>query len=233
MLYTPDRTYGLCGKEGVQQEGKDLRRARSISSKTAISAWMRHLLTLEERVVADGAIICGLEGLLGYAVKLCTWFRMIITSTDIARGLMSSPSRNSCPTPCTSLGGISASPINCCLICSKRSLPLSSSRLRMPNASASMRNGAATLTGVGTALLLETLDVSICSRAEKKVERSGRRGGWFWEVSDCWLEMLCSTDATSVANFCLQEDLSPTFVACHLVEATADRQKIELLATAS
>ncbi len=47
---------------------------------------MRHLLTLEERVVADGAIICGLEGLLGYAVKLCTWFRMIFQSTDIPRG---------------------------------------------------------------------------------------------------------------------------------------------------
>jgi len=136
--------------------------------------------------------------------------------TDMPWGLTSSPSRNSCPTPCTSLGGISASPINCCLICSKRSLPLSSSRLSMPNASASMRNGAATLTGVGTALLLETLEVSICSRAEKMVERSGRRGGWFWEVSACWLEMLCSTDAASVANVCMQEDSSATFVTCHL-----------------
>ena len=61
------------------------------------------------------------------------------------------------------------------------------------NASARLRNVAETSPGKGRACSLEVLVVSTCSRVEKKVERSGRRGGW--EVSLGLVSgTLCSTE---------------------------------------
>ncbi len=45
---------------------------------------------------------------------------------------------------------------------------------------------------MGVAFSFETSLVSTCSRVEKKVERSGRRGGWEGEVVVGW-GTLCST----------------------------------------
>lgn len=86
-----------------------------------------------------------------------------------------SPSKNPCDTPFTSLGGASASLIKLSIIPSSTPSPLLYCRMR-ENASASVLKVADTSDGIGMACSLEVLVVSTCSRVEKKVERSGRRG---------------------------------------------------------
>ena len=91
------------------------------------------------------------------------------------------PSKKVSGTPCTSLGGLSASAIkDSTKDCSRSFSPPPSCRI-LSNASASVRNAADISPGMGTAWVLLCArcspDVSTSSSVEKNVERSGRRGG--------------------------------------------------------
>ena len=71
------------------------------------------------------------------------------------------------------------------------------SGLMLSNASASVLYAAETSPGIGTTLAFDTSLVSTCSRVEKNVERSGRRGGLEGSVVE-GLGTLCSTGGNDV-----------------------------------
>lgn len=109
---------------------------------------------------------------------------IVVVGTD-------SPSKNPWLTPFTSLGGDSASAISDSIIPSSGPPPDWSCRI-VANACARVRKVAATSLGRGMACALLVSVVSTCSRVEKKVERSGRRGGCGGSLG-LGVETLCST----------------------------------------
>ena len=99
------------------------------------------------------------------------------------------PSKNASPTPCTSLGGLSASASRLSISVSNKLPPPSCLILR--NASDKVMKRARMSPGMGVALLFCVVEVLTSSRLEKKVERSGRRVCCWVEAS--FLGILCST----------------------------------------
>lgn len=84
------------------------------------------------------------------------------------------PSRKASLTPCTSLGGLSASASRLWIKESSKAPPPSCLIVR--KASDRVVKTARTSAGIGVALLFWVVEVLTSSRLEKKVERSGRTG---------------------------------------------------------
>lgn len=158
---------------------RDFVGTRSSSGSVRIVSYFE----LHRLKVGDDFLIGGPLRLPMRAVRLCASRSSGVSLVDLY-----SPSRKASLTPCTSLGGASASASKLSMRVSRIFPPPSC--LMLLKASESVMKIARISADIGVALGFWVSEVLTSSRLEKKVERSGRRVCW---GACSFFGMLCST----------------------------------------